>query len=90
MNKKAMMDDMFDLLFTCMAAFFILLFIGLAMNGSLVKKEENTEKESMTTQQISNYVARERASLEAGSELDEQQIETDFAYVIKWGDIPDE
>ena len=42
-NKKAMMDDLFDLLFTVMVAFFALLFI----HAALVKGVDDRNKKSL-------------------------------------------
>ena len=39
MNKKAMMDDMFDFLFTVVAAIIILLFITMGLSGGQKEKE---------------------------------------------------
>jgi len=35
MDKKAMLDDLFDLFFTVIAGFFLLLFIGVIINGTV-------------------------------------------------------
>ncbi|MFC1686845.1 hypothetical protein ACFL0E_00625 [Nanoarchaeota archaeon] len=40
MNKKAVMDDMFDFLFTVMALFFILLFVNMTLLWGVGEKEE--------------------------------------------------
>jgi len=40
LGKRAMMDDLFDVLFTVMAAFFIMIFMGIVIGGAEEGKEQ--------------------------------------------------
>ena len=53
MNKRAVVDDMFDLIFTVVAAFFILIFVGSALQEG----PESSERESL--EQLGEVVAKE-------------------------------
>ena len=51
-GKKAMMDDMFDFLFTVFAAFFVLMFIGTVLSSSVNNNEEQVMVHLKKTQEV--------------------------------------
>jgi len=58
-SKKGMMDDFFDIMFTVIAAFFMLLFVGGVLNGNISNSLEESAKNSLAvqeSQQFSNFL----------------------------------
>ncbi len=45
LNKSGMMDDLFDFLFTVIAAFFILFFVSMALGGGAARAEKRSVEE---------------------------------------------
>lgn len=70
LNKHGMMDDMFDFLFTVIAAFFILLFVGMALSGGQKERDDTVLEMTMNTEAneiLLNYL---RTPLEDGNMAD--------------------
>jgi hypothetical protein len=73
-GKKAMMDDLFDVLITVFLAFFILLFIGLTINGTVEEKREITLNHLESTEHVNDFLVLERGILVEGGEIDTNNI----------------
>ncbi len=65
-NKKAMMDDLFDLLFTVMVAFFALLFIHAALVKSIDDRDKKSLVEMNSVMEIGVNILNQQNILEKG------------------------
>ncbi|MBS3169313.1 hypothetical protein J4210_02410 [Candidatus Woesearchaeota archaeon] len=67
-SKKAMMDDLFDVLFTVMVAFFALLFINAALVKSIDDRNERSLGEMTAVLQNGHKIIVEQEALEQGGD----------------------
>ena len=66
MNKKAMVDDLFDYIITVFAAIFILMFLGVVINGSVNERQEYVKDHLEKNQQTADFLVSERIFFEKG------------------------
>ena len=66
MNKKGMLDDLFDYIITIFAAIFILMFLGVVINGSISERQEYVKDQLEKNQQTADFLVNERIFVEQG------------------------
>ncbi len=88
-GKKAMMDDMFDFLFTVFAAFFVLMFIGTVLSSSVNNNEEQVLDHLKKTQEVNDYLVLERGIVLKGGTIDPNKLENQMDYIRKRGNPGD-
>ncbi|MBI4151594.1 hypothetical protein HY496_01375 [Candidatus Woesearchaeota archaeon] len=67
-NTKAMMDDLFDFLFTVLVAFFALLFIHAALVKSIDDRNQNSLTEMTSVNQIATQIVDQQKHFEQGND----------------------
>jgi len=87
MNRKAMMDDFFDFIFTVFAAFFILLFLWLYVSSSQRNNEAETNKFVYSTEGSTNEINNYRFNLEKGEEINMVSLQYEISF---WREKPSE
>jgi len=65
-SKKAMVDDLFDYIITVFAAIFILMFLGVVINGGIVERQEYVKDHLEKNQQTADFLVGERLFVEKG------------------------
>lgn len=83
LNKKAVMDDLFDLLFTVFAGFFLLIFIGVIINGGLDARNNLIAFNLDQTLDLEDFLTAQRAQFEKGAGL--ESFESAYVKVQKEG-----
>ena len=84
-GKKAMMDDMFDFLFTVFAAFFVLMFIGAVLSSSVNNNEEQVLDHLKKTQEVNDYLVLERGVVVQGGSINPNNLKNQMDYIRKRG-----
>ena len=79
MNRKAMMDDFFDFIFTVFAAFFILLFLWLYVSSSQRNNELATDIFVYYTEESTNVINNNRFNLEKGEEVNIDNLQNEVS-----------
>ena len=69
-NKKGMMDDWFDFLFTVISCFFILLFIGIYIRGAVDAQKREALNQLEKTVLVDDYLVEQRVVLGNDGEID--------------------
>lgn len=77
------MDDLFDLLFTVFMGFFLLIFIGVVINGGLEARNNMIAFNLDQTLDLEDFLAVQRAQFEKGEELGD--FESAYVKVQKEG-----
>jgi hypothetical protein len=75
-GKRGMMDDLFDVLFTVMAAFFILFFAGLILSGS------GADRERIATGEMGEMTAKENLLIYLKSPVSNNRNMADL--IVQW------
>ncbi len=73
-GKKAMMDDMFDFLFTVFLAFFIFLIVGVMITGATQKSEDLTFAGIKEFKRVDSAINNLRVGVQKGVDLDPEKI----------------
>ena len=85
MNKKGWFDDWFDFLFTVIASFFILIFLGMILVSSTSKLNTNLKNHVNIAQDTNDFLVKERSQIEKGFYLN--NLDSRYAYVKKYGSL---
>ncbi len=78
MNKKAMLDDLFDFLFTVMVFFFILLFVQGFIVGGAEARERRTNTLVERTELGEDFLIAQQARLPQGEEIQQQELDANL------------
>ncbi len=81
MNKKAMMDDFFDFLFTIFISFFSLIFIGLVLNSSVDNANSFSMGQIIDAGTTGATISKLRYQQYAGYGLDKEDFEKEVANI---------
>lgn len=87
MNKKTMMDDFLDLLFTVVAGLFVLFFLGIFITGSIDDKNEQSIEYAHRTTLVSNYLLEKRAALEQGKPANLESMNEQINNLRSFGEV---
>ncbi len=88
-NKKGMMDDWFDFLFTVIACFFILLFIGIYIRSAVDAKKQEALNQLEKTIVVDDYLVEERVVLGNDGEIDIDNVDKKIEQLRRFGKIED-
>ena len=87
-DKKGVMDDAVDFLFTVMICFLLLMFIGLIVKGSLDAKNKQSEEYIARVIKVDNYLQEKKIEFEKGGQIDFELMKSNMAVVRKLGYLP--
>lgn len=75
MNKKALMDDMFDFLSTVFIAFFIFLVVGFMFSAAINKSEEITSEAIADFKKMDSAINNLRLGVHKGADINSDKID---------------
>ena len=81
MNKKAMMDDFFDFLFTIVIAFFSLIFIGFLLNSSVDSANSFSLSQMIDAGTTGATISKLRLQQYQGFGIDKEDFDKEVANV---------
>jgi hypothetical protein len=85
LGRKGMMDDWFDFLFTVIACFFILLFIGIYIRGALDAKKQEALNQLEKTILVDDYLVEERVTLNQNKKIDVDTVDKEIENLRRFG-----
>lgn len=79
MNKRGMLDDLFDLLFTVIISFFLLFFVNAALLSTVEQSQSVSLKEAATMNQALSAITNLRVQVHQGAAINPSEIESKIA-----------
>lgn len=74
LNKKAMMDDFFDLIFTVMVSFFLLFFLNFTFQGSVETSNKQSLEHLADFKRLDSAINNIRVQLHDGESLEGKDL----------------
>jgi len=74
MNRKAMMDDFFDLIFTVMVSFFLLFFLNFTFQGSVDNSNKQSIENVADFKRMDSALNNLRVQIHEGQNIEEKDI----------------
>jgi len=85
LGRKGMMDDWFDFLFTVIACFFILLFIGIYIRSAVDAKKQEALNQLEKTILVDDYLVEERFFLNQNGKIDVDTVDKKIENLRRFG-----
>jgi len=77
------MDDLFDLLFTVFAAFFVLLFIGVLVSDAVYEKDKGIEDLLERSSKVDDYLVANKGIINEGKSINPEKVNNDIKALWK-------
>ena len=87
-NKKGIMDDAVDFMFTVLLCFLLLLFIGMVVKGGIDAKNKQSLELTTRMTKVDNYLLEKRVELEEKKKIEIEQLKKDISTIRKLGYVP--